>query len=185
MFSDARSKKLVIVSHCILNQNSISDSTADFPSQYRQIVDLLMNNNIGIIQLGCPELFCLGLNRQDDFGGSRELLQENSRIRDLLETEESQKRIEMHVNMLSNEIKEYLKYGFKILGIIGVNRSPSCGIETTSKGNIEIEGTGVFMDSIKKMLVREGLSIPMVGTKTSRVEESIEAVRRIVRLGDT
>jgi len=180
MFADARSKKLVIVSHCILNQNSISDATADFPSQYKQITDLLIDNNIGIIQLRCPELTCLGLNRQDDLGGTRELLQENSRIRVLLEKRESKEKINTEVAMLKNEIKEYLKYGFNIMGIIGVDRSPSCGIETTSKDNQETSGYGVFMGAIKEMLDKEGLNILMVGTRTGRVEESIKLVKEMI-----
>ena len=48
-----------------MNQNSISDMTADFPSQFDKVINLLMNHKIGIIQLPCPELVCLGLDRQD------------------------------------------------------------------------------------------------------------------------
>jgi len=88
MFNDARSKKIIIVAHCLLNQNSISDGTADFPSQFVKIINLLMTNNIGIIQLPCPELTCLGLDRQDKYGAKRDLLLENSRIRNLLVKQE-------------------------------------------------------------------------------------------------
>ena len=84
MFTDARSKKLVIVSNCILNQNSISDSTADFPSRFEEIVELFVTNRIGIIQLRCPELFCLGLNRMDDKGCKRDLIIGIERIRAVL-----------------------------------------------------------------------------------------------------
>ena len=31
MFTDARSKRVIFVAHCVLNQNAISDGTADFP----------------------------------------------------------------------------------------------------------------------------------------------------------
>jgi predicted secreted protein len=130
-------------------------------------------------------LFCLGLNRQDDLGSTHELLNENSRIRRLLEDEDNQQKIRTHVSNLECEIKEYLKYGFTILGLIGVNRSPSCGIETTSKDNKEIKGNGVFMKSIKEMLVKNGINIPMVGTKTSNVEESVQAVRVIFEKEET
>ena len=30
MFTDGRSKKVIFLAHCLLNQNSISDGTADF-----------------------------------------------------------------------------------------------------------------------------------------------------------
>ena len=180
MFSDGRSKRLVIVSHCILNQNSISDSTADFPSQFQEIVKLLIDNNIGIIQLRCPEILCLGLNRMDDQGCKRELLTENSRIRKLLEYELNLKRIRNYVKDVLYEIAEYKKYGFEILGIIGVNRSPSCGINTTSKNNEEISGYGVLMNELKLILEKERIEIPMIGTKTSEVDESVKTVQALI-----
>ena len=180
MFSDARSKKLVIVSHCILNQNSISDSTADFPSQFKEVVELLVSNNIGIIQLRCPEIVCLGLNRMDDQGCNRELLIENSRIRILLENELNLRKIRKYVNDVLYEVSEYKKYGFQILGIIGVNRSPSCGIDTTSKDNKEMSGYGVLMNELKAVLEKEGIEIPMIGTKTSEVGESVKSVQALI-----
>ncbi|CAG8999029.1 MAG: hypothetical protein CENE_00993 [Candidatus Celerinatantimonas neptuna] len=30
MFEDKRSKKVVLIAHCLLNQNAISDGTADY-----------------------------------------------------------------------------------------------------------------------------------------------------------
>lgn len=65
MFTDNRSKKIIVLAHCLLNQNSISDGTADLPGQFTEIVRLIMRNDIGMIQLPCPELHCLGLDRQD------------------------------------------------------------------------------------------------------------------------
>lgn len=59
MFDDARSKRVIVLSHCLLNRNSISDGTADFPGQFTEIIELLMANCIGMIQLPCPELLCL------------------------------------------------------------------------------------------------------------------------------
>ena len=39
MFDDARSKRVVVLAHCLLNQNAISDGTADLPSQFDEIVE--------------------------------------------------------------------------------------------------------------------------------------------------
>lgn len=84
MFTDSRSRRVIFLSHCLLNQNSISDGTADFPSQFDEVIELLMKNRIGIIQLPCPELLCLGLDRGDSNGAKRPVLGENTRIRELL-----------------------------------------------------------------------------------------------------
>jgi hypothetical protein len=42
MFIDHRSKRIVLVAHCILNQNAISDGTAHFPGSFRDVVDTLV-----------------------------------------------------------------------------------------------------------------------------------------------
>jgi predicted secreted protein len=116
----------------------------------------------------------------DDQGCYRELLIENSRIRILLENELNLNKIRKYVKDVLYEVSEYKKYGFQILGIIGVNRSPSCGINTTSKGNKEISGYGVFMNELKAVLDKEGIEIPMVGTKTSEVGESVKSVQAMI-----
>ncbi|WP_156876056.1 hypothetical protein [Clostridium kluyveri] len=53
MFSDVRNKKIVLVSHCILNQNSISDGTANYPGTNESVLKLLIQSKVGIIQMQC------------------------------------------------------------------------------------------------------------------------------------
>jgi predicted secreted protein len=182
MFNDNRSRQLVITSHCLLNQNSISDGTADLPSQFTEIIQLLMARNIGIIQLPCPELLCLGLDRQDKHGADRELLLENSRIRKLLQQRKNQKVLKTKAEELALQLEQYLQYDFKIVGLIGVNRSPSCGIETTSVDGAEQPGKGVFMEIIAAELQKINLSIKMIGTKTSEIETSLEKVGELLKI---
>ena len=55
MFNDGRSKKVVFVAHCFLNQNSISDGTAIYPAANKDVVDFFLNADIGIVQMPCPE----------------------------------------------------------------------------------------------------------------------------------
>jgi predicted secreted protein len=51
MFADARSKRIVFVAHCILNQNSISDGTAEYPGSIKEAVEFLCASNVGIVQM--------------------------------------------------------------------------------------------------------------------------------------
>lgn len=68
MFEDGRSKKVIFIAHCILNQNSISDGTAVFPAAFKDVIKILLDADIGIVQMPCPELCCLGLNRGNNDG---------------------------------------------------------------------------------------------------------------------
>ena len=180
MFSDARSKNVILVSHCILNQNSISDGTADFPGTNERVLKLLMDAGVGIIQMPCPELLCLGLDRGDIRGGEREVVVENTRIRGNLNKSESMKIINDLVNQVLFQIEEYLKNGFSVPGIVGVNRSPSCGVNTTSKDNREVDGQGVFMGELCRVLKDKGINIDMVGIKGAEMEKGIEEIRGLL-----
>ena len=63
------------------------------------------------------------------------------------------------------QISEYIKYGFEVVGIIGANRSPNCGVDTTSDNNAEVNGNGLFMEKISSRLSEKNISIPMIGLK--------------------
>jgi predicted secreted protein len=180
MFDDTRSKKVVVLAHCLLNQNSISDGTADLPSQFEEIVQFLMSRRIGLIQLPCPELLCLGLDRDDRRGAERPLLEENTRIRGLMGEAGHVHVLRERANDLVQQLREYRSHGFEVLGVIGVDRSPSCGVATTSIGGSEQQGKGVFFEILAAVLEENGITIPMIGTKTSEPEASLEKVKHLL-----
>lgn len=180
MFSDARSKRIVLVAHCVLNQNSISDGTADYPGTNENIVKLLINSNVGIIQMPCTEMLCLGLDRGDINGGERPVVVENTRIRHNLEKSAQAKIIRNLVDQVVFQIEEYIRNGFTILGIIGINRSPSCGVNTTSKNNQEVDGEGVFIEKLRETLEKKKINIDMVGIKGSETNKSLVAIQELL-----
>jgi len=180
MFSDARSKRIVLVSHCILNQNSISDGTADYPGTNEDIVQLLINSKVGIIQMPCPEILCLGLDRGAIHGGEQPVVVENTRIRHSLEKSASVKIIRKLVDQVVSQIEEYIRNEFTILGIIGINRSPSCGVNTTSKNNEEVDGEGVFIEILRETLEKKKINIDMVGIKGLEISKSLASIQKLL-----
>jgi predicted secreted protein len=180
MFTDARSKKLVLVAHCVLNQNSISDATADYPGSIKEVVRLLLRSQCGIVQMPCPELHCLGLDRGDVHGGERPLLEENSRIRESMKSPAAVRRLRVLVRMLAYQIDEYLHYGFTVLGIVGINRSPSCGVKTTSMNNREVEGQGVFIGELRKELDSRNIHTGWIGIKATDTEKALLSIKGLL-----
>lgn len=59
IFSDGRSKKIILASHCILNQNSISDGTSDYPAVNENILSLFIKSEVGIIQMPCQRHYII------------------------------------------------------------------------------------------------------------------------------
>ena len=167
MFTDGRSKKVIFLAHCLLNQNAISDGTAVYPAAFCELIELLLSKQIGIVQLPCPELCCLGLDRGDVHGAERPVTVENTRIRAQMLLPDEQAKLKLLVDNVMHQIREYRKHGFEILGIVGANRSPNCGVDTTSAENVELVGRGVFMDALYTELAAENINIHMIGLKGS------------------
>ena len=165
MFTDGRSKRVIFLAHCLLNQNAISDGTAVCPAAFGELIQLLLDHEVGIVQMPCPELYCLGLDRGDVHGAERPVVEENTRIRRAMEKDGPRQKREALADLVAEQVQEYHKHGFQVLGIVGANRSPNCGLETTSDFDREVEGRGAFMDAIAQRLEAAGISVPMLGLK--------------------
>ena len=165
MFTDGRSKKVIFLAHCLLNQNAISDGTAVCPAAFREVIQLLLDREVGIVQMPCPELCCLGLDRGDVHGAARSVVVENTRIRRAMEKDGPRQKREALADLVAEQVQEYQKHGFQVLGIVGANRSPNCGVETTSDKDRELEGRGAFIEAIAQRLEAEGTAVPMIGLK--------------------
>ena len=167
MFTDGRSRRVIFLAHCLLNQNAISDGTAEVPAAHREILQAALDAQAGVVQMPCPELCCLGLDRGDPKGGERPVVVENTRIRRAMEKDGPRQRREALADLVAEQIAEYHRHGFEVLGIVGANRSPNCGVETTSDFDREVEGRGAFMEAIAQRLEAAGISVPMLGLKGS------------------
>lgn len=167
MFTDGRSRRVVFLAHCLLNQNAISDGTAEVPAAHREILRLILDAQVSVAQMPCPELCCLGLDRGDVHGAERPVVEENTRIRRAMEKDGPRQKREALADLVAEQVQEYHKHGFQVLGIVGANRSPNCGVETTSDFDREVEGRGAFMDAIAQQLEAAGISVPMLGLKGS------------------
>ena len=167
MFTDGRSKKVIFLAHCLLNQNAISDGTAVCPAAFGELIQLLLDREVSVVQMPCPELCCLGLDRGDVHGADRPVVEENTRIRRAMEKDGPRQKREALADLVAEQVQEYHKHGFQVLGIVGANRSPNCGVETTSDFDREVEGRGAFMDAIAQRLEAAGISVPMLGLKGS------------------
>ena len=174
MFNDGRSKKVVFISHCLLNQNSISDGTAVYPAAFRELIDFFLNADVGIVQMPCPELYCLGLDRGNIYGADNPVVIENTRIRAEMQKDVHNTQLDRLAECVVYQILEYIKFDFQVIGIIGVNRSPNCGVETTSDNNAETGGMGLFIEKISSRLLQKKLSIPMIGVKgTDNIQDKL------------
>lgn len=160
-----RIKKIAIISHCIINQNSVVKGEYKDINIFFPFIKKLFEENIGILQLPCPETECYGLRR---WGHVKEQF-DNCGYR---------KYLEKIVNSFVDIIKEYINNGYEIVGIYGIAGSPSCGVNLTCSANWEgeissykdkediisrvkmINESGIFMEMFKSILDKNKINIP-------------------------
>lgn len=160
-----RSKKIAIISHCIINQNSVVKGEYKDMNIFFPFIKKLFEENIGILQLPCPETECYGLRR---WGHVKEQF-DNCGYR---------KYVEKIINSFVDIIKEYINNEYEIVGIYGIAGSPSCGVNLTCSANWEgeislykdkedivsrvkmINESGIFMEIFKSILDKNKINIP-------------------------
>src|SRR5690554_3712578 len=106
-----RSKKVIFLSHCILNQNTTVKPLARAKGAFKDVIEVIMNKDIGFHQMPCPEFRHLGLNRVP-----------------LSKEEYDTKEFRILCYNLAmdtyNIINEYLESDYEIVGILGIKDSP-------------------------------------------------------------
>lgn len=181
MFQDSRSRKVIFVAHCILNQNAKMDKTAFFPGAALPLGEWLVNSGMGLVQMPCPELRCLGLDR----GVSKEeadlpFQKGNTRVVALMKREDVRTRCRKLAEGVIYQVEEYLKHDFQVMGVVGINRSPSCGVESTWGEDEEVPGCGAFIRALQEGLTERGIGLRMAGIKVQEPEQAVNIVERLL-----
>lgn len=160
-----RSKKIAIISHCIINQNSVVKGEYKDINIFFPFIKKLFEENIGILQLPCPETECYGLRRW-------------GHVKEQFDNCGYKKYVEKIINSFVDIIKEYINNEYEIVGIYGIAGSPSCGVNLTCSANWEgeislykdkedivsrvkmINESGIFMEIFKSVLDKNKINIP-------------------------
>lgn len=147
---DKREKRIVFLCHCILNQNTVVEPLARAKGGYNQIISEISKRDIGIHQMICPEFEFLGPSRKpmnydeyDALEGYRQKCQKEA--------------LKVYENM-----KKYLDSDYKIIGIIGINESPTCSISGQR---------GVYMEELFKILEDRDIKLPSIEVSTKYMED--------------
>lgn len=180
MFEDARGRKLVVLAHCILNQNAKLDRCAHCQGAVAELVHVLLESGIGILQMECPEMLYLGLDRQADRAANPSVASEDTRIARRMKEPAAQALVNRIAYDTVEQISDYQSNGFSVIGILGINGSPSCGVETTWRDDCEPAGYGELMQAIASQLKLRGVQLPIRGIRSKDVDHAVETVRELV-----
>ncbi len=191
LLKDKRSKKVIFLAHCLLNENTRYLGGACYQGPIPEIVKTCIEHGIGIVQLPCPEQHAWGgvlKKRLLFFYGSKGIiwcwLRKLLLPIALLYTKHVYRKL---ANQAVYLIEDYKNSDIKILGLVGVDASPSCGVCTTinipkavmSLGRITKDltssddinqivmknveaGQGFYIERIKRELNKRGINIPFI-----------------------
>ena len=157
-------KKIVLAAHCLLNPNAKVWGLSNDGGASERIAAYLQEGT-GIIQLPCVEMDMCGVMRWGHVKNQFDYPMFRRRCRELLEP-------------IVNQVEDYLEHGFECAGIIGVDGSPTCGVNVTAQGhwygdfvegnNYEEKinsafferGKGIMMEELSAMLAQRNITIP-------------------------
>lgn len=155
---DTRSGRLVFLIECLLNQNARDLGAAESPAVTREVVELLANRGVGMVQIPCPEIACLGFQRRRAPGQS---------IRKAMEASTPAACCQRLGVETADRIQCYVEQGYQVLAVLGGNeQSPGCAVHTLEDGSEYLaERSGILLQALAKELVRRSLRIPFRGMR--------------------
>ena len=182
-------QKILFVSHCILNTAAkvvrYGDTGKKEEESRLEFVVKTVEQGIQLVQLPCPEFTLYGPGR---WGHTKEQF-DNPFFR-----EHCRKILEP----ILTQMKAYMAPGeqgrFSVLGVVGIDGSPSCGVSRTCSGcwggefsgRTDLQevlstchsapGTGVMMAVLKSMMEEEGSQLPVEGLKPGDLQAVMSLV---------
>jgi predicted secreted protein len=159
MAQDVRSRKVVVLAHCGLNQNSRVAGLASYPAAVEEIVYFLIKHDVGVVQMPCPEVMYEGLSRE-------------TRTKEQYETPRFRSLCRRIARSTARLIHEYLRNGVRVLAVLGVEGSPSCGVE---------EPAGIFIEELKTELKKREIIVPFHGLNLKAIANDVKWLKNIVK----
>ena len=201
VFTDNRGRRIVYVSRCLLNQNVRTGGIAVRKGAFTEFIDILLDNGVGIEQLPCPECILWGGVSRNNFnemqpivfnavGKKRYPVIEFFANIYLWNTKNGCKKEAIRV---VDRMEDFTREGYEIVGVVGVNDSPTCGVTKTldlldiAKNQealgisfedlkypnlerykhiiqaVQTDGSGFFLGSIMEELKKRNMDIKAIG----------------------
>ena len=133
--ADKRGRRVVFLSHCLLNENTRYLGGACRTCCVREVIEHSMDQGVGMVQMPCPE--------QQVWGGvlkTRMLALYGRRARAFPGVVKALLPVGLlymrwayraMARKVAAQIDDYVSSGFTVVGIVGIDGSPTCGVRTT------------------------------------------------------
>jgi predicted secreted protein len=155
----------------LLNPNVKVPGVAEVPGVEPELVQWLLREGHGVIQLPCPEVEHLGLKRP-----------RGEDVKEQYDTTDYRAVCASIAGEVVRRLTAHEEAGYRVVGIIGVDGSPSCSVTKTPRrapeGSKLSAEPGIFMEELQAAMARAGKQWPFVGYPESRQPEAMAAFAR-------
>lgn len=152
VMQDRRSRKVIFLAHCLLNQNAKVAGLAGWPALVKPLIDVLAEADIGIVQLPCPEC--------EHFGLGRPTGEDTREQYDCPKYRDTCLRL---CRQVVRQVEQYLDGDYQVVCILGVEGSPSCSVATVPTRKGPAPGVGVFFEILLSELHHANIEVPAIG----------------------
>lgn len=168
-----RSKKFVFVPFCFFAQGIRAEGIVKrYSSVITPIAELLIQEEVNIVQMPCPEIEYEGIKRKP--AGKKKYNNENYR-------EICQRRAKEIVAFMERLEED----NFHVLCILGLENSPSCAVDYLFERGQKLKGSGVFIEELKNEMERKKIHVPFIGINIQGVKKTIEKIKETISPIDT
>ncbi len=166
-----RSNKVIFVPFCILCQSAKAIGlTEHYPAVVGPLVKLLNDLKINIVQLPCPEMLGEGLVRNPYEISYYERPDFLILCKKLAHTQ-------------ADIIEKFISNGFDVVGILGIERSPSCSLDHVRRDGAIVPGKGVFIGEIMKIFDKSEQGLFHISIELSELDLTLKLIEsRILKM---
>lgn len=139
-------KKILILSHCLLNNLCENPPAPEIIKD--KIYKEISADNISVLQLPCPELCYQALNRDSIYPGTEA-------------AEDYEAYCKKLIDPIVHNLEEYKKHNIEISAVYGIDTSPSCSV---------IDKTSIMMKYLLTEMERLEIKCEILADITSEGE---------------
>lgn len=173
-------KRVAIVCHCVINQSTRAwwgdGGASSEEGMISDAVGVLMKHGVGLVQMDCPEFGLYGNPRP-------------ARSKDEYDTPEFRRRCReiaiQACDQMENLLKNSLDPKIELIAVVGIDNSPSCGVEGTTRTvdgrRVGAPGRGLLIEFLEMEMRLRGIDAPFIGLNLGG-DERDERLKRLEAL---
>jgi len=149
-------QKVVFVPHCILNHCVRERDNGD---SFKEVVKLFADADVGMVQLPCPDAEAKCARKSDDYRMCCRKL--SARI--------------------ICQVKEYMDRGFRVVGILGMELSPVCGVYRIESGKRIVPGKGILTAELEREMMDCNFQVAIISVNSCNIFSTLEKLSIMLR----